>query len=119
MLSPNQKIHSQTHNPKNKNKSCPSNTAKRRFNSSNATQKTKFPHSFVNSKRKKKIKTKGKNQNTSLSLSLSLSLHNLHISQPPTTKTKENTTTTTRKERKKKESLRTNIRCDDASDKTD
>jgi hypothetical protein len=109
MLSRNQKIHSQTHNPENKNKSCPSNTAKRRFNSSNATPKTKIPHSFVNSKRTKtKQKAKIKNQNTSsLSLSLSLSLFTTYTSpnlQQP--KEKENTTTTRRKERKNEYPMR-------------
>jgi len=107
MLSRNQKIHSQTHNPENKNKSCPSNTAKRRFNSSNATPKTKIPHSFVNSKRTKtKQKAKIKNQNTS-SLSLSLSLFTTYTSpnlQQP--KEKENTTTTRRKERKNEYPMR-------------
>jgi hypothetical protein len=117
MLSRNQKIHSQTHNPENKNKSCPSNTAKRRFNSSNATPKTKIPHSFVNSKRTKtKQKAKIKNQNTSslsLSLSLSLSSQLTHLLTSNNQKKKK----IQQQQEGKKE--RTNIRCDDASDKTD
>jgi hypothetical protein len=79
MLSPNQKIHSQTQNPKNKNKSCPSNTAKRRFNSSNATPKTKIPNSFVNSKR---TKTNQNKRQKSKSLSLFTTYTSRNLQQP-------------------------------------